>query len=75
MPWVMTTDESAYSWPLVPFALLPIEKSRLKVLVTKYLPKPGMRKVASMKIDPVAILGICGPRIVISGMRAFYRKS
>ena len=41
------------------------------MLDTKNLPSPGTRKITSTKIVPVIRLGICGPRMVISGISAF----
>lgn len=41
------------------------------MLVTKNLPSPGMRKVNSMKIDPVNRSGTMGPSSVKSGIIAF----
>ena len=37
----------------------------MKVLVTKNCPRPGMRKVDSMKIEPVRMFGISGRITVI----------
>ena len=43
------------------------------MLETKNLPRPGTRKMTSTKMVPVIRLGICGPRMVMSGMSAFLR--
>ena len=38
--------------------------------MTKKRPRPGMRKVCSMKIEPVRMLGISGIMTVTNGIRA-----
>ena len=39
--------------------------------MVKYRPRPGIRKIVSMKKDPVIRLAIIGPAMVSRGIRAF----